>query len=440
MATQGKYAVIDTTLTKTDSTLIDSLSGRQGDNGRIVYFAIKDGRTPHNLDGQNISLQIKDAAGKVKVIYGVYDMISATGGLFSMFIPSEVYQAAGDVQEAYLVIENNLGTSISSVPITFTVFSNGIILSANASRDYLNTVQEFVDDFNSRIKIVDNNLNSVKSAYDSLNYALENFTKLINDNSVSLLNGNNEFTNSNVFDKDILVKGSIRGNLSGKSDSSTFADTANISNTTSIPYLSRVDIDLNILPTDKTKSRYYSAFYFSGATSVANTPDGLTFGLVENFVLTSSTIIQRFTRTASTDMKIWTRLISAWQSDTPNYQNWISDRGVRVSSSISFLGGDMYFQRSGNTVQVYMNSLNNKTQFPAYTKIADANTIPAGFRPLKEMLVPLEQDDTQSGRINGNLMFYNNGQISSRKVCNSGTEESSVTFTGTWITGDDMPA
>ncbi|MBC6498534.1 hypothetical protein H7R52_07050 [Weissella confusa] len=51
---QGRYAVINTLLDTTDVTLIDSLSGRQGDNGRIVYFAIKDGNLPHNLDGQNV--------------------------------------------------------------------------------------------------------------------------------------------------------------------------------------------------------------------------------------------------------------------------------------------------------------------------------------------------------------------------------------------------
>ena len=46
---QGRYAVINTFLDTTDVTLIDSLSGRQGDNGRIVYFAIKDGNLPHNF-------------------------------------------------------------------------------------------------------------------------------------------------------------------------------------------------------------------------------------------------------------------------------------------------------------------------------------------------------------------------------------------------------
>ena len=51
---QGRFVILDTTLAKTDATLIDELSGRQGDNGRIVYFALKDGKFPHNLTGQEV--------------------------------------------------------------------------------------------------------------------------------------------------------------------------------------------------------------------------------------------------------------------------------------------------------------------------------------------------------------------------------------------------
>ena len=67
MATQGKYAVIDTTLSITDSTPIPGLNGRQGDSGRIVYFALKDGRLPHNLDGQDVTLEVKDGVSKTPI-------------------------------------------------------------------------------------------------------------------------------------------------------------------------------------------------------------------------------------------------------------------------------------------------------------------------------------------------------------------------------------
>ena len=212
MATQGKYAVVDTTLSITDATVIKELNGRQGDNGRVVYFALKDGRLPHNLDGQDVQLSVKDAAGKVKVLTGIYDMISATAGLFSMLIPAEFYQAAGDVEEAYLAVIDNAGTTISSIPITFTVFANGVIISANASKDYIDTIQKILDEFNERITTTNNNLETVKIAVNSLNDAITNYTNLVNTKAVAVKTSTNEFTENNTFDKDLTVKGAIHGN------------------------------------------------------------------------------------------------------------------------------------------------------------------------------------------------------------------------------------
>lgn len=230
MATQGKYAVVDTTLSITDSTPIPGLNGRQGDNGRIVYFALKDGRLPHNLDGQDVALEVKDAAGKIKVVNGIYDMISATAGLFSMLIPAEVYQAAGDVEEAYLAVTDVNNTVISTIPITFTVFANGIILSANASQDYIDTVQKFLDDFEQQISTVSGNLGGIQTAVSSLNDAITNYTDLVNTQAAAIKTSTNEFTESQTIDKDLTVKGSIHG----KADNAIQADSANNLATTAI--------------------------------------------------------------------------------------------------------------------------------------------------------------------------------------------------------------
>lgn len=213
MATQGKYAVVDTTLSITDATVIKELNGRQGDSGRVVYFALKDGRMPHNLDGQDVTLQVKDAAGKIKVLTGIYDRINVTAGLFSMLIPAEFYQSAGDVEEAYLSVIDNAGTTISSIPITFTVFANGVIISANASKDYIDTVQNFLDEFNKRITTTSNNLETVRTAVNSLNDAITNYTDLVNTKAVAVKTSTNEFTENNTFDKDITVLGTIHGNV-----------------------------------------------------------------------------------------------------------------------------------------------------------------------------------------------------------------------------------
>lgn len=202
---QGRYAVVNTLLDTTDVTLIDSLSGRQGDNGRIVYFAIKDGNLPHNLDGQNVVLTAKDSAGKVKQISGVHDMISATGGLFSMLIPGEMYQSAGDIEEAYISVQDGAGTVISSIPVTFTVLANNILFTANASKDYIDSVQQAINEANSRISSLNDNIKAQQLAYETLKTSVENLAGQIDSKQVSMLNVENHFTEIATFDKGIAT-------------------------------------------------------------------------------------------------------------------------------------------------------------------------------------------------------------------------------------------
>ena len=202
---QGRYAVVNTVLDTTDVTLIDSLSGRQGDNGRIVYFAIKDGNLPHNLDGQNVVLTAKDSAGKVKQISGVHDMISATGGLFSMLIPGEMYQSAGDVEEAYISVQDDAGTVISSIPVTFTVLANNILFTANASKDYIDSLQQAINEANSRISGLNDNIKAQQLAYETLKTSVENLNAQVNSKQVALLNVVNHFTDTATFDKGIAT-------------------------------------------------------------------------------------------------------------------------------------------------------------------------------------------------------------------------------------------
>lgn len=205
--TQGKYVVVDTNLSISDSTPINELNGRQGDNGRIIYFALKDGRLPHNLDGQDVTLEVKDAAGKIKVVNGIYDMINATAGLFSMLIPAEVYQAAGDVEEAYLVVTDNRSLVISSVPITFTVFANGIILSANASQHYIDTINKAIDDFNERIGTTSASIEIQENALKTLTSTLENINNQIKTAQLAGTNVQNTFKEQQHFDGGATLNG-----------------------------------------------------------------------------------------------------------------------------------------------------------------------------------------------------------------------------------------
>ena len=208
---QGRFVILDTTLAKTDATLIDELSGRQGDNGRVVYFALKDGQFPHNLTDQDVQLEVKDSAGKVKVIHGINKRVSDEGGLFNLIIPAEVYQASGDVQEAYLAVVDDKGVKITSIPIAFTVFENGIIISANASQDYLSSVDKMIADAYKKI-------DDLTAYYDTLKDKIQALTDAVNKNQAALLNSDN------TFSKSLTVKGGITGDLHGKAKTAGNSD------------------------------------------------------------------------------------------------------------------------------------------------------------------------------------------------------------------------
>lgn len=433
--TQGRYVVIDTTLSITDSTPIKELNGRQGDNGRIVYFALKDGRLPHNLDGQDVALEVKDAAGKVKVLTGIYDMISATAGLFSMLIPAEFYQAAGDVEEAYLAVIDDKNMVVSSIPIAFTVYANGIIISANASKDYINTineliknVQEDVEDIQSTIDTQKLNFNALKTLADSIKNMIEN------NQAVGIFN-DNQFKGNNTFDKNIVASAGVTGELFGN------ATTAGIATRNKLPFKYQSAIDLNILP-NKKDVYTYDAYYFSNATTVKNTPKNLGSGLVETFVLTNATILQRFTGTYTSDTPVFQRVIKNWQGDEPEYTSWKSERDL-YSQDISFMGGTLAFRRIGNTVSVNMNAKNNTYKFKQWKKVADANTIPVGYRPTRNTLVRIEMDDRVDNgttRLSGSLMLLTDGSIMSRHTQNTGNTASALDVSGTYITNDGLPS
>lgn len=205
---QGRYTVVDTTLNKTDSTVVEDLSGRQGDNGRIVYFAMKDNGLPHDLTNQDVTLKARDSADKIKVINGINEMISATAGLFSMYIPNEMYEAVGDIKEAFLTVTDNKNTVVSTIPIMFTVFENGIVISTRASQDYIDSIQKIINE-------VKGKLDGFQSAYDKLKATINDYVNTINSNAVAVKNKTNEFKENNTFDKDVIVKGAVKGKVMG---------------------------------------------------------------------------------------------------------------------------------------------------------------------------------------------------------------------------------
>lgn len=189
----NKYALVNTQFNQTDVTLIEQLNGRQGDSGRVVYFSLKDGNIPHNISNQNIAIIVKDAAGKIKIISTVNNVISSSGGLFSMVMPGELYQAAGDVQEAFMQISDDNNTVLSSIPIMFTVVANNIIMTANASNDYIDTIQKAVKHANELINGLDSNIQAQQIAYKSLQTSLDRLNTDIANKPVAFLKAENTF-------------------------------------------------------------------------------------------------------------------------------------------------------------------------------------------------------------------------------------------------------
>lgn len=430
MATQGKYAVVDTTLSITDSTPIPGLNGRQGDNGRVVYFALKDGRLPHNLDGQDVALEVKDAAGKIKVVNGIYDMISATAGLFSMLIPAEVYQAAGDVEEAYLVVTDQKNLVISSVPITFTVFANGVIISANASHEYVNSVEEMVSDAKGKIEDVQKSIEVQKITSDSIKNAIQNNVEMIEANQVATLHGDNTFTG--------VVKSlqPIKGDLDGNAKSANSAKSASRLN---IPFKYQTVVDLNEMPSVEQLFTS-SVWYFASATLLKNAPQNSGgYGLVEVFPTTKFTVVQRLTETHSSNNLVWHRLIQNW-NDPKNtiYGDWVSYQEVH-KASIDAFGGTLTFTRMGNVVTVTGGSAEVNFKFHGYSLIYNADTIPAGYRPAQNYTGIVFETTASSTRSNGALQFGPAGYINSRSAYIEDDTKSWITISGTYITNDSMP-
>lgn len=202
---QGKFTVINTNIDVTEATVINSMNGRQGDDGRTVYFALKDGQMPHNLTGEDVFIAVKDAAGKIKRVSGVNEWVSRQGGLFSMLLPADMYQAAGEVQEAYIAVTSDSGSIVSSIPITFRVIENNIIFTANASHDFIDTVDKAIKEAMDRVGGLSQKIDAQSTAYDALKDGLNSIMDKFSEKKVALLNGDNKFNGINEFGRSIIA-------------------------------------------------------------------------------------------------------------------------------------------------------------------------------------------------------------------------------------------
>ncbi|MBS0950717.1 BppU family phage baseplate upper protein [Lactiplantibacillus plantarum] len=226
---QGRYVVVNTLLNTTDVTLVDQISGRLGDSGRLVYFAVKDGMQPHDLTGQDVFIRAKDAAGKIKQVTGISERIKPSAGLMSMYLPAEFYQASGPVEEAYLAITSTTdGSIVSSVPLTFNVLENNMIITANGSKDYIDQIDNFVEEMRGKVNDLSDALGTQNQSYVSLKKALDVYLDLINKNAVATLGSDNTFTGNNQFSQPIT--GTVTNAI--RADNAATADVAKLAHKT----------------------------------------------------------------------------------------------------------------------------------------------------------------------------------------------------------------
>lgn len=410
----NKYALVNTQFNQTDVTLIEQLNGRQGDSGRVVYFSLKDGNIPHNISNQNIALVVKDAAGKIKILSTIDNIISSVGGLFSMVVPGELYQAAGDVQEAFMQISDDNNTVLSSVPITFTVVANNIIMTANASHDYIESVQKATDQANDLIKGLTSNIEAQSAAYKSLQVSLQTITAAINSNQISVKNADNTYSGSNTFNGAVVVN-----------NSATFAQP--ISGT----FQSKELPNGTDLFTLMEPGWHYIVRKIENADTMLNKPSGISYAFsvdtidiagysANSWSTTMVKLTEHFTGA------VYTTILSRDNKGViTTYSKWRKQGdGTSISTSIVINGTTVFLKRVGNLVSFSFHNYGNKkntTYVMDYGTVAAPGTIPPEYRPTTLTRVPAgrssgkKPDGTALAAREGDLVIDVDGSILTRQ-------------------------
>lgn len=201
---QGKYVVLDTTVGSTRSVIVPQLSGHQGDAGRIVYLAIKDGTTPHNMDGQKLVLKAKDASGTPKVSDTMTAVDSSAGGLVQFTVPAQFYQADGPYSTAYFELRSTSSdTVISTINVSFEVLESATIMTTGQSEVYnnemSNTMESVNASINNQLQILQNQVSNAAALAKTAQSSLDALTAAAKANSFAALSGDNKFTGNNNF-------------------------------------------------------------------------------------------------------------------------------------------------------------------------------------------------------------------------------------------------
>lgn len=200
----GQFAKIDTDIKSTDSYLFDGLNGRQGDNGRRVYIQFLDRGFPHDLTGETVELQGKDSKGMTKTTQTMEHVYSAKAGTCSFLVPGAFYQAAGPYQNAYFVIRKS-GTdqAVSTIPVSFTVMENAVIMTSGELTPYLSQVDGKLDAVSKRVAGITDSYNTmldtISTGVSSIGKQVADYMQQLQSGHVATTDGSNSFTGSNHF-------------------------------------------------------------------------------------------------------------------------------------------------------------------------------------------------------------------------------------------------
>lgn len=212
----GKYIILDTTVGIDRSVAVPQLSGRQGDNGRLLFFQIMDGNVPHNMDGQKLVLVGKDNTGTPKVADSMTAIDSSAGGRVQFKVPGQFYQADGPYNIAYFQIKKtDTDEVISTINVNFEVLESATIMTTGQSEIYNSEMLNRIETLNSNLAPqlkaletqVTNEMSLVKTAQQSLNALLA----AANRNAFAGLGVDNEFTGNNHF-KGTTTIDNLQGN------------------------------------------------------------------------------------------------------------------------------------------------------------------------------------------------------------------------------------
>ena len=207
--------VLDLTMSADRVVRIDEMNGHQGEDGRVVQFAlVGQNGLPEDITNKTIDLLGVDSAGKTKISGNTETVVNPSMGWFDFTIPSAFYQQVGDYDRAYFRVKDNASGNISTVNVMFSVIQGIGYLTQSDSQIYNGNVDSQMADIEQKVATFTQDTNSLltgtANAAQIANQSLNAVLQAVKTNQMPTLSGNNTFTGQNTFQGTVSID-----NLSG---------------------------------------------------------------------------------------------------------------------------------------------------------------------------------------------------------------------------------